>query len=115
MWTIYCVVDIFELQISTRLIFNICFWIPAVLFFLTAIIKNAYDGVHSSPGMLFFSLFGALGVLNLLSAMQALRRITPERFSIEVVSDIFVGIAFIVVSVVYWLKHLSDKKKYADE
>lgn len=116
---VYFITDIIEIQMNHTLAFLICMWVPLSVCTIALILKDAYDGVHSTVGQKMSFIFGAVGFLVLITTI--VRMITGKESIVNngVVTDsighLFVGICLLVICIVYRIKQYENRKKYLND
>ncbi len=115
----FFVQGVLEITMNTYGLFLINLWLPLTTCIIIMIIKEAYDGVNSTPGRVSLTVVGIAGLFLFLSSLKHL--ITGEEIFIEngVLTDlaghILNGFCLILICLTYWIKNQNMKKKYEEE
>ena len=91
------------------------FWVSISTVIIFMILKDAYDGINSRPGMIIFSMWGiAAFLLGIANAMVFLIKKPTFQALLEdgiTFSNIVMYACWLSMCGVYWIKYLVDKKK----
>lgn len=116
----YLIQDFIEINIDdyTTLLFMI--WVPLTVCFISLILLNAYEGLQSSGGgKIFCTIFGFAGIFPvifvLIDVLSGFNSFYQNGTITGSVGELFMGSCMIIISIVYWIKYLIDKKKFANE
>lgn len=116
---VYFYTDALEFKMDSYAAFLIRLWIPITITFIALIVKDAYDGVNSTPGRIVFTIFGMAGLF--LVGVSFMRIVSGKEAFLdsgtltEVAGIIFSGICMIIVSIIYWVKQYLNSRKFIEE
>lgn len=119
MLVVYFLIDVIEVNISIFGVFQICFWIPTTICFMTMIIKDAYDSVNHTPGRIIFSIWGVAGLSLIISSLVELLSKSNSFFELSSTTDeggtLSAGFCFLLISVTYWIKQYLNWLKFKNK
>lgn len=90
----------------------ICIWITISVTLITMIVKNAYDGVTETPGIIIFAIFGICGII--ITVCITIMCATGSETIFNKISQLFSGLCMIVTSIIYWIVFYRNSKKYKE-
>lgn len=106
----YFVKDCFEVNlVDDSSILLVCLWVSAVVFAVTMIVKDAYDGIHEGRNLMVITVMGAVGCFMLVVEIIKAVRGTFAFYSTAGVLISAVGM--LTICIVYWVKRRRDKKQ----
>lgn len=110
----YLLTNTIGLEISSKNIFRICFWVPFTTVLFIMVFRDAYDGVHDKNGMIFFPIMSIMGLI--LIIIPIINIILIGKNIMDDMGQIFIGVCITFVSVVYFIKRKqNDTYKEVDD
>ena len=98
---------------------KLIFWTSFSTIIIAMILKDAFDGVDDSVGMILFSLWGLAALIIIIVNIVEIV-INQPTFQMLLKDDwtfanIFMSLCWITMCTVYWVKHLVNRKKEKKE
>lgn len=115
----YFLNDMIEIKISPSTSFMFTLWVPLTICSIALIIKDAYDGVNSTMGMVGVSVFGFGGcfilVCSIIFLVTGKEVLIDNGMVTESVGHILNGVCMMTIGIVYWVKQYLNKKKFSED
>ncbi len=109
----YFIKDCFEVRLPMNdfSVVMACIWVSAVVFCVTMIVRNAYDGVSDGRNAVAVSAMGAVGLFVLAS--EIVKGLEGTFVFYSSAGTVITAASLLTICAVYWVKRLRDRKRNA--
>lgn len=106
----FLIKDCFEMNlVDDSSIMLACLWVSVVVFSVTMIVKNAYDGIHEGRNAVVVSFMGAAGFFILV--IESIKGIRGTFVLFSAAGNLICAASMLTICAVYWAKRQRDRKR----
>lgn len=110
----YFVKDGFEVDLADdSSILLGCIWVSAVVFAVTMIVKNAYDGIHEGRNSILVTFMGAVGFFMLV--FEIIKAVRGTFVFYSTAGILVSAVGMLTICIIYWIKRKRDRKQDSTE